>query len=418
MKLRHRMSLRPGTRRPIGAWAGLLVLALVAPARAQESLYSLQFLGISEETGDMRARALGILGIPLDDSTTAVTLNPGSLGALRYMTISIVGGAAMRTARDATKESDRSEGVFPHTRFALPVAKKAVLSVGFLTQRNYRSDFILPTQVSGGFAYVRSFQRKGSLYTIPVGVSGAIGRRLHVGATLDFVLGTVDESWATAGDSLVSLRTRRRDGFGGTTVTLGAVGSPFKSLRIGATWTPSVELDRSTTTTVEDTRLNSGAPPIRTSSEEGKTRIPATYRAGAAFDLGRRMTVAGDLSYRDWGQYEGRLYGAESVGVEARYGGGLEWRPRPGSFFGGLVYRVGGSRAQWPQDLGGEALQQTTINFGTGFDLQDGFGGLDFAVEYARIGALDRNGYEETRWAFMVSLSGQEIWRRRSPRAP
>jgi len=394
---------------------GLLLLA--SPAAAQESLFSLQFLGINEETGDMRARAMGSLGIALDDSTTAATLNPGSLGALRYMTISIVGGAGFRTARDATKEIDRNESIFPHTRFALPIAKKVVLSVGFLGLRNYRSSFVLPTQESGGFSYLRAFERKGSLYTIPVGVSGRLGKRLHVGATLDFLLGTVDEAWSTAGDSLVSLRTRRRDGFGGATVTLGAVGSPLPGLRLGATWTPSVVLDRKTTTTIEDTRLNTGVAPVRTSVENGETRFPATYRAGAALDLGRPLTLTGDLSYRDWGTYDGRLYGAESVGVESRYGGGIEFRPRPNAWYGGLTYRAGASWSQWPQQVGGAALEQTAIDFGAGFDLKDGFGSLDFTVEYARIGSLASNGFEENRWTFLVSLSGQEMWRRRSPRA-
>jgi hypothetical protein len=77
------------------------------------------------------------------------------------------------------------------------------------------------------------------------------------------------------------------------------------------------------------------------------------------------------------------------------------------------VYRLGVSRSTWPQLLGGDRLEETVVHFGSGFDLHDRLGRCDVAVEYARIGSLDRNGYEESRWGIVVSLTGQEMWRRK-----
>jgi len=303
-------------------------------------------------------------------------------------------------------------------RFALPVPYRLVLSIGMVGMRNYRSAFVLPPKEITDLRYVQGFTRKGSLYTVPLGIARPLGSRLHVGMTVDFVLGTVDESWTSAGDSLLSLNSRRRDGYGGTTVTLGAVGRPLRGVRLGLAWTPGVDLDRTTTTTVEDARLNTGVTPLRTSVAKSQTQFPTTWRAGAAVEIGRSLLASADLLYRDWAEYDGRLYGAESVHEETRYGGGLEFNPHRPTWWGRLAYRAGMSWSQWPQDLGGSALEQTTGSFGLGFDLKDGYGRLDAGVEYARIGSLDRNGYEESRWTFLVSISGQENWRRRSPRAP
>ena len=79
---------------------GLVLLAALGgavPAAGQESIFALQGLGVSEETGDPRAREMGLLGVALDDAQTAVTLNPASLASLSRLTLSVMGLAGRRT---------------------------------------------------------------------------------------------------------------------------------------------------------------------------------------------------------------------------------------------------------------------------------------------------------------------------------
>jgi len=42
-------------------------------------------------------------------------------------------------------------------------------------------------------------------------------------------------------------------------------------------------------------------------------------------------------------------------------------------------------------------------------------GGLHVALEYAWIGQVESNRYEERVWRVVVSLSGQERWIRKGP---
>jgi hypothetical protein len=237
-----------------------------------------------------------------------------------------------------------------------------------------------------------------------------------VGATFDFVFGTVDESWTTRGDSLLALKTRRRDTFSGRTLTLGALLRPWTPLRFGFSVTPGMELDRSARTTIEDARLAGGTTALRDTTVLSDVQFPATWRAGVSADIGRHWTLAFDALRRDWQDYDGRLYGAERLGLESRLGAGFEFRPLRPDWWGRIAYRAGVSRTTWPQRMRGEAIRETALHIGTGLDLKGGFGRLDLGFEYGRTGDLERNGQEESSWRFLLGLSGQETWRRRSPR--
>lgn len=398
--------------------AGVTALAVVAahaPAQAQESVFSLQFLGMSEETGDVRARGMGVLGIGLPDAEGAITLNPAGHAALPRMTLSVMGLGGSRSSREPGQSVRRGVARFPHQRFALPVPGHVVLTAGFVGTRNFGSDFQLNRRSIDGVGYRQEFERSGTLYTMPVGVSRAFGSHVQLGATLDFTLGTVDEAWTSTGDSLVAFRTRRRDTFSGQGVTVGLLVSPYRWLHVGATASPSVHLDRSERTTIEDPRITGGNGTFRDATILTSVQFPATLRGGAAVDLGTHWTASADAMRRDWADYDGRLYGAESVGLESRFAGGVEYRPMRRPWWGRMAYRAGVSRLTWPQRVGGNPLHEAALHVGTGLDLRGGMGRLDLGFEYARIGSIERNGREESQVRFLLGFSGQESWKRRGP---
>jgi len=388
---------------------------LAQPAAAQESIFSLQFLGVSEETGDTRARGQGVLGIAVDERQSSIALNPATHARLTRMTLSVMGVAGQRRSEEPGRSDRQGLARFPHARVALPLPGDVVLSAGFLGLRNFRSEFALAERRVAGLPYVQTFTRTGTLYTMPVGLARQIGPYVSVGATLDFVLGTVDEAWTTGGDSLLALRTRRRDTFSGRNVTVGAVVRPWRGLRVGVTASPSVDIDRSARTTIEDARITATTA-LRDTTVLSSVQFPATWRAGVALDLGPHWTLAADALRRSWEDYDGRLYGAQAVGLESRVGGGVEFRPQRRTWWGGLAYRAGVSRTTWPQRVGGAALREMAVHMGTGLDLKGGFGRLDIGFEYGRTGSLETNGGRESSWRFLLGLSGQETWRRRSPR--
>ena len=408
------MSRRRGILATI-ALAGIALGLGPVPARAQESVFSLQFLGMSQETGDVRARGLGVLGIGIPDAASAITLNPAGQAALPRMTLSVMGLAGTRTSSEPGQSIHRGMSTFPHQRFALPVPGQLVMTVGFVGLRHFAGDFQLDRRSIGGIAYQQDFARSGTLYAIPLGLSRAVGSHLLLGATLDFTLGTADEAWRSTGDSLVALRTRRRDTYTGQSATLGVIVTPYRWLHVGATASPAVDLDRSERTTVEDPRITTGGGTHRDATVLTQVQFPATLRMGAAVAIGPRCMVTADGMRRDWASYDGRLYGAESVGLESRVGGGLEYRPTSIIWLGRMAYRVGVSRLTWPQRVGGNALRETALHLGAGLDLRGGMGRLDLGFEYARIGAIDRNGREETQYRFLLGFSGQESWKRRRP---
>src|SRR5262249_36996606 len=157
-------------------------------------------------------------------------LNPAALGGLQAMTISVMGLGGARNTTSPEGEDKASVARFPQARGALPLFGKVVAHVGLVALRNFRSDFTLGGKVIEGCEYVQRFERAGDVSPIPMGLSGTIPPRLRLGATFDFLLGTLEESWVTQGDSIVSLRTRRKDEFRGHTFTLGWMVLPVKWL--------------------------------------------------------------------------------------------------------------------------------------------------------------------------------------------
>ena len=394
------------------AWgSAMLVAGLVfgPPARAQESVFALQFLGVSEETGDGRARSLGVLGVAVDDAHTAIVLNPAALAALDQMTLSAMLVAGRRNTDDG--EQDHSFGMarFPHVRAALPLFGKVVFSVGFNGFVNARGEFLERRPEIDGVDYVQRFDRDGTLYTIPLGLAANLGRRLRVGATLDVLLGRIEEEWVTEGDSLLSLATRQRDTMSGQSLTLGAVLLPWRALRLGASWNPEYTVSRSRESSVVDTRIAAPANVVRRDVESGDITFPQALRAGASLTAWG-WSLHTDALWREWTAYDGSLYEAEGIRNEVRVGAGIEHRQAVRR----LAWRLGVSRHQWPRTHGGAALDEHAVHAGFGVDLSAAGSRLDVALERAWIGNVDENGLGETAWRVVVSISGQETWKRKS----
>jgi hypothetical protein len=379
-------------------------------AAAQESVFGLQFLGVSEETGDARARGMGVLGISFDDRRTAITQNPATLARLEYMTMSAMLVTGGRTSRDATQEEQRAVARFPHARAALPMFGRIVLSAGFNGWRNFKGRIDLPPDSIDGLVYQQSFVRDGTIFVFPLGLSLPLTRWLQVGGSFDYVMGTVDESWEARGDSLVSLATRRRDEMNGRTGTLGALLTPWSWFTVGGSWSPAFVANGSTRWTMEDVRIVTNTVPIRDEAVQGNVKFPSAVRGGLTFNPLRKLMLTSDLLWRNWDVYSGRLFEAEAVQNEWRIGTGLEWQRD-----GRTDLRLGFSQHRWAQIVGGNELKETTVHLGLGFDLSREASRIDLAFEYGWIGSIERNGFEERTFRFLVSISGQEKWERRGP---
>jgi hypothetical protein len=396
--------------------AVLLALAVMhGRAAAQESVFGLQFLGTSVQTGDVRARGIGVLGIAIIEPQTAIGLNPANMASLAQMTISLMGEGGERTSRDTGREDQDGVAAFPHERAALPLPKGFVVSSGFVSTRSAQGRFLLPHVTSSAGGYLQRFDRTGTLYLVPVVLSRRAGKHLQWGVSADFTLGTIDEEWTTTPDeSSNAYDTRREDQYSGRGITLGVIATPLAHWSVGATYSSPVVCDFVSQVRVNSLGFNSGEIPNRRSTTSARIRLPAIWRLGTAAVFGPHWMVAADGSLSDFSGYDGRPYEAESLGQESRVGLGGEFRPLRRTWWGRLSYRAGISRGTWPQRVGGNEIHEATLHLGTGLDLSNHGGRVDVGFEYARLGALDRNGLEESVWRFLVGFSGQEPWRRRS----
>ena len=165
---------------------------------------------------------------------------------------------------------------------------------------------------------------------------------------MDFVLGTVDESWETRSDSLVSLATRRRSELNARTLTLGALLQPWSWVSLGASWNPQFYGDGSYPSGPwEDVRITTATEPIRDASRQGNVLFPQSWKVGASLKLHRKLLLTSDALWREWTVYDGSLFEAESIGNEWRIGAGMELQRD-----GRVDIRWGFSHQKWPQIVG------------------------------------------------------------------
>jgi len=391
---------------------GLVVLCVVlaAPAAWGQTPFARLGLGQNVQTGTARDTGRGGWGLADTDTLNPGTLNPAALADLRFAGL-IFSGYGEATTTDGGGESRTTRRtLLPNVRLAAPLRPgRLTLHGGFDVRRSMQWDSRTETTLDHfgrEVAGILEYEREGTLFAIPLGLSWRAAPSLALGATVNLLRGSIDEFISEIyADSLGRYQSNTRDQkdeLTGTSVTLGVLWSPLDRLQLGASYTPAHDL-------TFDREISLGGVGARETSSFN-AQLPAEYRAGLVMELGRRWRFGADGQLARYSEFSGREDWEPYLRDEWTLAAGFE---RPLAFDErGRGYsaplRFGFLWRHWAHAVGGPPVHERVVSVGTGFPFANRMGAIDLSLSYAWIGDEADNGYRSRSWRLGVSITGLE----------
>ncbi|HOX25277.1 MAG TPA: hypothetical protein PLL30_13115 [Candidatus Krumholzibacteria bacterium] len=395
-----------------GARLGLAAaLWLGAAAAAAQTPFALQALGQNVETGTARDTGRGGWGMADGDTLTPSTLNPAALADLRFTALWFSGYGTTTNTSGAVAARTTRRVLLPNVRLAVPLERgRLALHAGFNIRRSLQYQTLVDIAsdhfgepVSG---YER-YNRDGTMYDVPVGLAWRATGGLSLGATLNLVRGSIDETITQVftdplGNYYLPNTRDQLDKLSGQSVTASVLADGLGFVKVGASYTPAYDLEF-------DRRIGVGGVAAK-DDERFTCGMPAEYKAGLLVALGRGWRFGADGQLMRYSEFAGRPDWAPSLRDEWTVATGFErrWSRNPQGRGYTLPLRCGFSWRRWAHTIAGEPLDERMISIGTGVPFRDRLGMIDVSLSYSWIGDEADHGYRCRSWRLGVSLTGLE----------
>lgn len=388
-----------------------LLLAAAWPPRAGEaqSIFGINFLGEHRFTAGARQHGIGLAGIALRDSASAVSMNDAALADIPGVTFSLVESFASAGINDGTSTADQNRFQLPTVMIAVPLRPGLVVSAGYLTGFEGKGDFSFPRVVEGEPTGLEIYRHRASLFSVPLSVSWRALTWARVAGSVALERGSIRSSSIVSFENSLygDVESSRSRSYAGTSFGLSALVEPHERVSLGAVWRSETAYDATETFSYTKASLDSSA--------EGSFTMPMSWGAGAAVRVARRWWANASFWTREAPKPDGFPQLEGSIGDETLVAAGIERRGAPeGGFFSRIPLRIGFYDDRWHFEYpAGKAIHSRFLTIGTGFTMPGGPGAIDVAVELGQTGSIDSNGLEERVLRFVFGMSASEAWSKR-----
>lgn len=395
----------------------VLLAGSLATAGLAQTPFALTNIGQRLDNDDARMTGRGGWGLAVDDSLHPGFKNLASLYSVRHVALDFTAIGDKVLSEDQGGERTSYRTYAPAMRVALPVVMgRLAVTAGFVVDRSTQ----WTTAVDGSWeawsdtiSGVTEFQRRGSMFKVPLGVAYSPLQGLSLGASVNLQRGTLRESLynflqspaTLTGTPLYSSNLLTySDEYSGTSVTAAFLFSPHSRISVGGSYTPAHDVD-------VDRKIEMGGLAQRSRSsfvlgmpeEMGlgiQARLIGRWRVGADYQLQKFSAFTGPEEWRSAMQDEKTLsLGLERARASERRGG-----------WSNLPLRLGLRSRAWAYQVGGGEVRETTFSAGTGFPFRGEMGQMDVALSYSLVGDLQDNGLESRVIRLSISVTGLERW--------
>ena len=396
------------------------------------SPYSRFGLGEMSRTGFEKSRAMGGIGLGMQDNDQINYLNPASysgLDTLSFMfNFGIRGG---ETRYETTNQSESKLNInLDHLALAFPITKWWKTSFGVMPFTSVGYSVTETGYLDNDVAVDYFYEGVGGINQLYLGTSFHLFKGLDIGFNAFYLFGSLDLSRTLQfplnneySVSRLDQRTIVHDftyQFGiqysktfaeDYTIGLGAVYQLKTDVSADNT-SVSSNFFNGTATNINDSTSLSPEFILEELSEEGIITIPSKYGVGFTFRYSDRFLMGFDYYSQDWSQssffnQEQPLTNSNSMHA------GLEITPNPEAFRGyhkRIHYRVGGHYENSYLQLQGEQLKDYGISFGVGLPFKNTKTSFNFAFDMGRRGTLNNNLIEENYKFFSFSVTLHDFW--------
>ncbi len=405
-----------------GALLAFLLGAGIQTALASGgSLYSLLGYGDLRPQANARSAGMGFTGIGLSDSLYINPLSPATWGLVdrtRFEAAMLYEGFR---STDGLTSRYLARLDFTGIMLALPISPASGITFvgGFLPY----SDVNYDVYTGGSYAdplssidYSVHQSGHGGLNKGTAGLSWAPMHNLSVGASLDYLFGTITTSRGlTVNDaSLAGGTTNTEEDLSGVIYTFGLWSHDFswvsESLR-----PLSIGLVASTRGIIH-TRMQQFYVFTSETDTSAQTRghsvVPLAYGIGAGYRLGNRLTLAADYAAQPWSNSTFNGVTPDNIRNSHRFGIGAELIPEKeqgAPWLQRIVYRAGFSYNQTYFLLNNQGINEWLVT--AGMDIPIGYQQrLVVAAEYGGRGTTTDRLVKDNIFRISFSLNISEPW--------
>lgn len=339
------------------ALPALLAAMTVSSQNSTISPYSRYGYGILNDYASGSQRAMGGVGVAMNNSRQINPMNPASYAAIDTLTFLFDIGVDLKQLNSTEFDSNgqkmsgkRFTGGLDYITMQFPLGKYMGGSIGLLPYSSVGYSF--GSEIVNG---QDSHQGSGGINELYLGVSGRLFKGFTIGANISYLFGNiVNDTYimpfnTETGASPTSLFERvvevrdynlrlgaqySADIDSRNRMTLGVVYTPPKDFR-GHTYAVKYDIDADA---MPDTI---GGGPI---SLKGHNSAPATYAAGIAWHYDKRLMVEIDYTYQPWGNvkfYEFPDFEPSQFSNRWKASLGMQFTPGGRSYLKRMTYRAG-----------------------------------------------------------------------------
>lgn len=149
---------------------------------------------------------------------------------------------------------------------------------------------------------------------------------------------------------------------------------------------------------------------------EGRLNIPQSVGAGFSYTYKNKMTVAGDVTWRNWDNFQ-FMRPSDSLHNSISASLGFQYIPDPFSnkFFKKMTFRVGGKYSTGELQLRNKLISEFGVCLGVGVPLTtfNTHSSINIMFEYGKTGTLANNLVRQNYFRFSLCFTLQERWYQR-----
>ncbi len=354
-----------------------------------------------------RALGMGGVSIAVQDDHTISRINPANMSRISSTSLSIQYFYELNNYKDRQDAAMSEYGNFDGFTFILPFGSGLSISGGLLplTRVDYHLSF---DNTLNGIPYTKSIQGEGGLNSFLISVIWRIHSQFSLGCSGKYLFGTIDEDWQieysdSEFNSSHDILSTKNWGYG---LTVGMNYSPFSILKLGAIYSPSIELNNHTEISYY----------LRAKYEtiEGTIHYPQHWGIGGVLHIWKNSMLGIDYERWNWSKFSINKQKIQNLRDTFRFALGFEFPSNTNplsSYWSRIAFRLGVSyQPYFLLDSEGNTISESMITFGFGLPFIMNNSQMDIALGYGKRGSLSTNGLQENLFRLSISVSGGEKW--------
>ncbi|MCK6543222.1 hypothetical protein L6Q79_11135 [bacterium] len=387
----------------------LMILVNLAPPAAYPggSSYSATTYGLYEYKPNPRSLGMGGAGLAIPSYYTLNMQNPATLLGIPMTRFELNMFAEWNQASNGAAKNFSNRATINHVAFAFPFGKTLVAAINLSRVTNVNYEFSTPNLIFEGEKYTETLIGTGGLQQLAFTGAGKINPKWTIGASLQYLFGTIKREWGINynSDELVDTRDVRHQNMSGGRLVIGGLYQHNEQWNFGGflSMAGKISSDVRVVGTYRDTTV----------SYEQSLNYPTEIGFGASYRWTKRYLLATDIVYGTWGSVK-EFSPTQKNRNTVRWSGGVERQPSnafSAPWWDKNYYRFGLMiNNLYATNTTGNHASEIMFTLGIGMPFNRERSSFDLSLEAGQRGQIADNKVRDRVYRLTLSFTGGERW--------